>query len=403
MVQWLARTTQLLRRRQPPEPPAPFELTCGCGHNVSGLRQATYQTVTCNRCGNPLFVLPTDVYPKPKPKKSAKKTALPAAAPDHVRQVETAQPVPVPSTQAKGSGPAQVAGRAAPKAGSPAAVEREEPQPTAPATAAVRRPLVSRFRLIVMAIAGVITMTGYFVWQSRLNDRALVSLPGHLEAGAAALRAGNLRIAADEYRQAAWAVDRLGRDDAESAGIRQKARELDAIVNLSAVSLFDICEQARRAAPSGAAKWTEKFNRLYRDSWIVVEGDVIQDSGPDGVAQPMVRYPFPIDGAPTVFDARLTALGALSTKGGPPHVIFAGQLASLTKEGTKNPVWMIRLKDASAFLWADVDTYQALGFGPDSPDLGGPGLGGPGPDGAGDANDTRRILSQQAAALGIKP
>jgi len=399
MVQWLARTTQLLRRRQPPEPPQPFELSCACGHNVSGIRQPTFQTVRCNRCGNPLFVLPTDVYPKPKPKKPAKKEAPRAATPDHVRQVEAPQPVAVPSTQAKGSGPTQAAGRLTPQAGSPAPVPRKEIQPVATAvTAPARRPLVSRFRLIVLAIGSVITMTGYLVWQSRLNDRALVSLPGHLESGAAALRAGDVRSAAVEYRQAAWAVDRLGRQDAESAGIRQKAKELDAILNLSAVSLFDICEQARSAAPSGVEKWTEKFNRLYRDSWIVVEGDVIQDTGPDGIGQPIVRYPFPIDGAPVVFDARLPALGALPDKGGPRHVIFAGQLASLTKEGTKNPSWMIRLKETSAFLWADLDTYQALGLGPDSP-----ATGGPGPDGAGETNDTRRILSQQAAALGIKP
>ena len=78
----------------------------------------------------------------------------------------------------------------------------------------------------MLAIAGVVTATGYFVWQSRLNDRALVSLPGHLEAGEAALRTGNVPVAADEYRLAAWAVDRLKRQDAESAGIRQKAKEL---------------------------------------------------------------------------------------------------------------------------------------------------------------------------------
>ena len=49
---------------------------------------------------------------------------------------------------------------------------------------------------------------------------------------------------------------------------------------------------------------------------------------------------------------------------------------------------MIRLKDASAFLWADYDTWQALGLGADA---------------AADENDPRRILSQQAAALGLKP
>jgi hypothetical protein len=387
MVGWLAKTTQLLRQRHAPEPPAPFELGCACGHHISGIRQPRFQAVTCHRCGNLLFVLPVDVYPKPKAKKSAAKRVPPAPTPELQSRIKTAQPVPVPSTHASGANPAQVAGSAAPQSGSPAPLLREESKPAVSPTVLVRRPLVSRFRLIVLAMVAVVTATVYFVWQSRLNDRAIVSLPGHLDSGAAALRAGNLPEAAAEYRQAAWAVNRLGREDVESAGIRQKARELDAIVNLSAVPLYDICEEARRAAPSGAVKWTDTFNQLYRDSWIIVEGDVIRDSGPDGVARAMVRFPFPIDNAPVVFDAQLTALAALSDKGSPPHVIFAGQLASLTKEGTKNPVWMIRLKDPSAFLWVNYDTYQALGLGPEAP---------------GEANDARRILSQQAAALGLK-
>src|SRR5580693_8447188 len=73
MVSWLAKTTQLLQRRQPPEPPAPYEVGCSCGHQITGVRKSTYQSVTCHRCGNVLFVLPADVYPKPKPKKQPPK------------------------------------------------------------------------------------------------------------------------------------------------------------------------------------------------------------------------------------------------------------------------------------------------------------------------------------------
>lgn len=389
MVGWLAKNTQLFERRRPPEPPAPFELGCACGHQVSGMRQGVFQAVTCHRCGNVLFVLPSDVYPKPKPKKTAAKKVPPPGAPEP--RLKAVQAVPVPTAPAKGSPGTQAAGIAAPHAAPPAPPApsvRLESKPADPVTLAPRRPLISRFGLIVLAMGGAVTATGYFVWQSRLNDRALVSLPVHLEAGAQALRAGDLPAAAGEYRQAAWAVDRLGREDPESIGIRQKAKELNAIVNLSAVPLLDICEQARRAAKGDAEKWNEKFHELYRDSWIVVEGDVIQDSGPDGVGQAMVRFPFPIDSAPVVFDARLTALGRVSDKNGVKHVIFAGQLASLAKEGTKNPVWLIRLKDETAFLWADVDTYQALGLSVDA---------------AGSPINVRQILSQQAEAIGLKP
>jgi hypothetical protein len=389
MVSWLAKTTQLLQRRQPPEPPPPFELGCACGHHVTGMRKPTFQAITCHRCGNVLFVLPTDVYPKPKVKKSAANKASPAPSPQPIARVKAAEPASVPATRTKSSSPASAAAGAATRTGAPTATPPPDEALTADSvTIDLRRPLVSRFSLVVLAISSVVAATGYFVWQSRLNDRALVSLPNHLEAAVAALRGGNLPVAAEEYRQAAWAVDRLKRDDAESTGIRQKAKELHAIVNLSAVPLFDICEHARLAAPAGAEKWTEKFNQVYRDSWIVIEGDLIQDTGPDGTGQPMVRFPFPIDVAPVVFDARLKALDALPVKGGSRHVIFAAQLASLTKEGTKNPLWMIRLKDDSAFLWADYETYRALGLAPDAP---------------GEVNETRQILNEQAASLGLKP
>jgi hypothetical protein len=389
MVSWLAKTTQLLQRRQPPEPPAPFEVGCSCGHQVTGVRKPTYQSVTCHRCGNVLFVLPVDVYPKPKPKKAPPKTIGPTPVPAPAPRTMTPQSQPAPASRAPSpQAVAQSTGTKATQSGSPAPALSEKPQAVDVETVEARRPLVNRFRLIVLAIGVVVCGTGYLVWQSRLNDQALVLLPGHIEAGAAALRAGDVPKAAIEYRQAAWAVDRLRREDAESIAIRQKAKELGAIVNLSTVSLFEICEQARRGKKEGAEKWEEKFNEQYRGAWIVVEGDVTQERGPDGIGEPVVRFPYPIDTAPVVFDVRLTGLAPMTGKSG-EHVIFAGQLLSLSKEGAKNPLWIIRLKDETAFLWANVDTFQALGRVPDV---------------AGDENDARHVLGRQAAAaLGLKP
>jgi hypothetical protein len=390
MVSWLAKTTQLLQRRPPPEPAPPFEVGCACGHHISGVRMPTWQSITCHRCGNSIFVLPIDVYPKPKIKKPATPKAPAAPPPALAPRLKTAPGAPGPVTQPKVSKPAAGAGTATPPSGSPTGGIAAEVPSSDSVAIAVRKPLVSRFTLIVLAIGLVVTATGYFVWQSRLNDRALVSLPGHIEAGGAALRAGKLPEAAEEYTQAAWAVNRLKRNDAESADVRQKAKELHAIVNLSAVPLFEICEQAHRGASAGPEKWAEKFNELYRGAWIVIEGDIVQDTGPDGAGQAMVRFPFPIDTAPVVFDARLTALAPFvdAAKGAPRHVIFAGQLASFKREGTKNPLWVIRLKDDSAFLWANFDTYQAMGLASDA---------------VADDNDPRRILTQQATALGLKP
>lgn len=385
MVSWLAKTTQLLqRRREPPEPPPPYEVACSCGHQVTGTRKSTYQSVTCHRCGNVLFVLPVDVYPKPKPKK------VPPSAPpvaDPPPQTKTAAS---PSVPAHASGPqtaAQTAPTAARPGSPPAPPVSEKLTAVDVVTVETRGRLLNRFRLIVLAIATVMGGTGYFVYQSRLTDQALVSLPGHIEAGAAALRAGDVLKAAEEYRQAAWAVDRLRRGDAESMAVRQKANELGAIVHLSSVSLLEICDQARHAKKEGAEKWVEKFNEQYRGAWVVVEGDVAQERGPDGIGEPVVRFPYPIDSAPTVFNVRLKGLAPMTGKVG-GHLIFAGQLVSLMKEGTTNPLWIIRLNEETAFLWSNVDTYQALGRVVDV---------------AGDENDPRHVLGRQAAALGFKP
>ena len=300
MVSWLAKTTQLLQRRQPPEPPPPFEVGCSCGHQVSGIRKPTYQSdhlSPLRQCS--FFVLPIDVYPKPKPKK-----ALPEGrnACPSVRSGSSGQNSPT-ATRAvtRGQAPhaaAQTASTTATQPGAPAPPPSHKAKAVDVVTVDVRQPLVSRFRLILLAIGGVVGATGYFVWQSRLTDQALVSLPVHLEAGRRGVRAGAVPKAAEEYRQAAWAVDRLRREDAESIGIRQKAKELGAVVHLSTVSLFDICEEARKDEKEVAEKWAAKFNEQYKGSWIVVEGDVTQERGPDGIGEPIIRFPYPIDGSP---------------------------------------------------------------------------------------------------------
>lgn len=48
-------------------PPAePFEISCACGLQLSGIRQDQRQFVQCPRCGQTLFVLPLSPYPAPR-------------------------------------------------------------------------------------------------------------------------------------------------------------------------------------------------------------------------------------------------------------------------------------------------------------------------------------------------
>jgi hypothetical protein len=401
MVSWLAKATEALRGTPPPET-EPYDVSCACTHRLSGMRLPAFQVVRCNRCGNFVFVLPRDVYPKIK---SKKKTA-PKSSPDVRRDSAAAPLFPTSSdptvttvrrnlTTAGTAERTEVAEQPKPAAARAAAPVASSPGPSSEihvdsveSLPTQRTSFFTPVRVVGCAIFCVVVLTGYFVWQSHVKEKAALTLREHLEAGEAAFRGAKYVEAAAEYQLASQAVDILGRDDAESRLIRQKAKELNAIAHLAPLSLYELCDEARMAMASGDTKWSERFERLYRDSWIVVDGDVVSDSGADGAPLALIRYPFAIDGATVILDARLKALEPSSPVPGPQHVIFAGQLVSFAEEGTKNRVWVLRLKDATAFLWAGGDTYRALGLGSDA---------------LRSDDDTGRLLAAQAEIVGVKP
>jgi hypothetical protein len=392
MVNWLTKATEALRKPPPPEP-EPYDVSCACTHRISGMRLTAFQVVRCNRCGNFVFVLPQDVYPKPAPK--AKKKAPPKspfeAARDSAGSLQTMPPA-VPSRQNLPPTGAKVAEKPAPAASStkPAPASASEIRIEAIEVAPqLKRSVFSPVRLVAFAIFGVVALTGYLIWQGQLKEKAALTLRQHLEAGETALHAGKYADAATEYQLASEAVDRLGRDDVESRGVRQKAKELNAIAHLSSLSLYELCEDARLAVAAGDSKWSERFDRLHKNSWVVIEGDVVSDAGSDGTPQALIRYPFPIIGnAQVILDARLKALQPTSATAAPQHVMFAAQLVSFAEEGPKNKVWVLKFNDASAFLWTGTDTYRALGLGAD--DLR-------------SDDETSRLLAAQAEIVGVKP
>ena len=400
MVNWLAKATEALRRSPPPEP-EPYEVACRCTHRMSGMRLPAFQGVRCNRCGNYVFVLPQDVYPRPKPKKKAAPKSAPEIRRDAVPPHPTALPSGVPAGPARrhlaaGGSAAEIAQQPAPSSAAKSApavaagtgssseirIESAESLPT------LRGSLFSPVRIVGCAIVGVVLLTGYLVWHSHVKEQAALTLHDHLEAGEAAFRDKRFAEAAAEYQQASAAVDILGRDDAESQAVRQKAKELTAMAHLAPLSLYELCDEARAAVAAGDAQWSDKFARDYAGSWIIVDADVVSDAGPDGVTQPVIRYPFPIDGTPVILDARLKVLAPPSAVAGSQHVIFAGQLVSFAPEGTKSKVWVLRLKDSTAFLWAGAETYRALGLGTDALRT---------------DDDTAHLLAAQAEIVGVKP
>lgn len=351
MSRWLTKASNALSRREQPVP-EPFEIRCSNGHSVRGLRQVEHQEVRCSRCGEWLFVLPVDVYPRPKSKgkESKRRVAKSAAQPKSKSSRALAadeQMRPAIRTRFKERA------RSLAKTG----VERLR-HPLG------RRRLFTRFRLVLLSIVTIVAATGYFVYQSGVKEEAELTLQNALEQGERALRNRDFEAAAHELRLACDALDVLGRDDAEARRVRQASREATAASRLCRKTLFEIVSEAQAESATDPKSWETKFDALYENAWIVMETTATAADKQTGRSV-QIEYPLAVGDRPVVLDADVPVIERLSLGKQPRHVVFAAQLEACSFVETPEPHWLITLRKETAFLWTGYDTFVALGFTPD--------------------------------------
>jgi hypothetical protein len=390
MSGWLAKATGALRG-DAPEAPQPFEVVCDCGMRHSGLRRRKPQRIICRSCGTALFILPRDPYPipsapAPKRKKKRKKSRKQAAPKVPVRK----------RLQAAGGEVAHKAASGVKEASARAA------RGAAAASVGVWSHLVAYvrgfigiwtpFRLIAAAMLLLAVATAAWTFRSRSHEQAILDLKAADEAARAALAAQDFPTARTEFARAVAALDELDRrDDPLAREVRQLHRETTVLLQISAYSPFEIAAEAENMAAKGSpSEWQLRFRERYARVWIVLEADVRRTgSTPEGGRY---AFDFPYYGlGPARRGLRiagpLLALDALRFSSEPRRVVLAGQLAAceLTPDGR---AWEMQLDPASAFLWAGVDSYQALGFTFDD---------------AATEQQLRDVLRQQARTLGLTP
>lgn len=228
--------------------------------------------------------------------------------------------------------------------------------------AARQKAIFTPFRLVMLAIAIVVSATGYWVWQSRTRDRAELELRSAVEEGRSALQAGDLEKAAEQFALANAALKILGRDDAASREVRQLARETTAANALAVSTLPNIAQEALRRQDDANDNWDDVFQTLYGDSWIVMETTIEQASTPDDTQHLVLNYPLVVDGVPFAIDVDLPIFRRLPLDDEPRRVIFAGQLASCRPVSPAARQWKFELRAETAFLWSGFDTLRALGL-----------------------------------------
>ena len=378
MPNWLAKASRVFQRRAPLEPES-YEIRCPCGGGFRGLRDIRPQRVDCPECGDLFFILPIDIYPKPKPRSNGRTRRQPAtntaeASAAATRDTTTAEAVDAPPLKERVKQRLRTTGRKT-RRGIQLAVQRQ-------------RSLFTPFRLVLLGAAVVLAVTSYQMLQRRAKDEATRQIRPATENGYAALQEGDFLTASSEFEKAVEALETLGRDDVSARTVRQMLRESTAATHLTSASLWEIATEAVEMAPQeGLRKWSERFNTHYRDLWVIMETTVSHDIAPDGTAAFSIDYPLVIGGSRVQFEMDASFMDHYVGSSDPRPIVFAAQLAECRPPVTPQGTCVIKLRDDSAFLWTDFDNYRSIGFEIDEIST---------------EEDLRKLLSQQARIVGIE-
>lgn len=402
MPSWKSRASQLLggggRKASEPEALDPFQVVCRCGNRIGGTRQRNAQVAVCIRCSDRVLILPADPFPRAASARPAVvvpinadedsdvaaqgRSGKSATLPENLTPAERAARRFEEVQRKKGSEPQ----RKATSGKGRAAVEVE---PDFSEAARSRRPLFTPFRLIALGIVCSMLGLGYWGWNSRKADEAARTVGSNIDLADAAIAEGDLAQAAERYEEASKALKLLKRTDSEAARIQQAHRETAAAMNLLAISLEMIGEQAYEAQQGAAAGWEDSLQNRYKDQWVIIQARVEEFTGSDGRTRTRVRYPIAAGEHSVLIETDASACSTLlgdATKG---EAIFAAQIDELRYLNVAGgESWVITLRPDSLILWSNWNTFEAVGLA-----------------GAGEESDaaSKKILAQQSERLGVTP
>ena len=367
MSSWLSRAKEALSGREAVVAPEPIEFACPCGRKVEATRRSTFQRVLCQECGEPFFLLPLDVYPRPVMKVRK------------VKPSKSAEPA-----QSKSSGKSAAPAEAAPKR---AAIDLQAKRQ---AVVAKARRLVTPLRLIVLSLLAVIGLTGWWQWNRSARSAADLDFKTATAAGMEALQKPDFVEAAQHFGRAAAAADLLKRTDVAAEQARQRFRQLTALNSLLTRSLFEVVESARatRLRDNVLAAESE-FANLHAGRWVVLQSEVSPPADPTIATAVAWEQRIQIFDEPLFLTATLPVFSKVQATSllpaaspdaplanAPPpsvsalndlgqrEVMFAAQVESL-KWNAEKAAWVLTFKSSSGFLWTDYGLLLAAGLPPD--------------------------------------
>lgn len=367
MSGWLSRAKEAFSGREAVVASEPVEIACPCGRKLEAARRPAFQRVLCKGCGEPFFLLPLDVYPRPvmKVRKVKRpKTAETAKSKSSDKSAETAEATSRPRIDL--------------------AAKRDE-------LVAKVRVQLTPLRLIVLSLLTVIGLTGWWQWSRAARSTAEVDFKTETAAGMAALQKPDFVEAAQHFGRATAAVDLLKRTDAPAEQARQRFRQLTALNSLLTRSLFELIDAARATRLREDALAAEsEFANLHAGRWVILQSEVVPPTDTSSSQSVAWEQRIQIFDEPLYLTGSLPVFSKIQATSAPPavaaadsvpasalppavsalndlgqrDVLFAAQVESLTWSAEKT-AWVLTLKSSSGFLWTDYDLLLAAGMSPD--------------------------------------
>jgi len=327
----------VLRRTKTPRSAASsphdvYSVTCSCGETLTGERDTHPLVIECPGCSEPLYVLPRDVYPRPK-------VLVPQVEPEP--ELEEDSDVPELSIEEIEDDDRRLA---EPRDDTPPRIWIDRPR-----GALVRKRILQVSMLILLLLAATL-------WGVSRRARRTAAESTLFEQSEAAWDFVS-HEEWDEARQAAEkavaAADYLGRDDPASEKIRGLRDELVVLSELSTKSLIGIVLEKQEEDPD-PAMWKSVFSARHGGNWLLLEGVIVRRLV-DDVPVYTLEYPISVQdqNVDLVWDEPVEAFEDFEWNDDRHRVFIAVRMLGVRFLGDDSNSWSIILSPDDVRLWTN--------------------------------------------------